>query len=169
MQILGISHPKFPFDTAPVSASSNFQTGIAVACGGQRRMPLNMADDNATKAERAPRKNLMKLAKIAANGGKFADLRIKNLSATGLAGVTDLRLQVGDAVTIEFKTGDIREAIIVRVAGTSVGMSFADTIEPEAVVAATSVPREPSAPFVLRRLHRIVADHRRPGVEPPKR
>jgi hypothetical protein len=127
------------------------------------------ADDIRSPAARAPRSNLMQLAAIIDANGNPADMRIKNISVTGLAGVTDLRLSEGATITIRFKNGETKEAVVMWVAGSRFGVSFCETIHPETVLAAATIKLEPAEPFALRELHRTVKDHRRPGLGLAKR
>jgi hypothetical protein len=133
-------------------------------------MDENATLDDATEPpSRAPRSHLMQLAQIIDDSGATADIRIRNISASGLAGASDLSLAVGALVKIRFKTGETKEGAVVWVAGGKFGVSFSSEIAADAIVTGASAQSDQAEPFVLRNIHRPVADHRRPSIGPSKR
>lgn len=74
-------------------------------------------------AERAPRKSLLKAAKLDYNGTERRGI-VRNISDTGAMIETDLHLRVGDTLAIELPAHGKRTGIVRWVNGVRAGIEF---------------------------------------------
>ncbi len=110
---------------------------------------------------RAPRKAIMLAAILTDKNGIAHRIRIRNLSATGLGGVIEHPVALDDVVRLDLPGMKPVKAIVTRWSGKEFGVRFQNGIVPEHV--GVKIENEGSN-FALRDIHKMVHDHRRPGL-----
>jgi PilZ domain len=104
----------------------------------------------------------MMLASVTIEGGLTHTVRVRNLSATGMGGVSDQPLQLGMHVKVELTELIFRTGRIVRTEGRSIGVAF-DT--PLDLSSLNIAPKSASA-FEVSSLHKVSDTVRRPRIKP---
>jgi hypothetical protein len=118
--------------------------------------------DGVDEISRAARKALLIPAQLADREGQAHDIRIRNISSTGLAAVIATALRVDDVVMIGLPGVGPVMAIVTRVKAKEIGVRFDGEIDADAV---RNFPRTKKAAFSISDLHRPSETYRRPGLK----
>jgi hypothetical protein len=118
--------------------------------------------DGVEEISRAARKALLIPAQLADREGQAHDIRIRNISSTGLAAVIVTSLRVDDVVMVGLPGVGPVMAIVTRVKGKEIGVRFDCEIDADAV---RNFPQTKKAAFLVSDLHRPAETHRRPGLK----
>jgi PilZ domain len=113
---------------------------------------------------RAPRSARMLLVEMMGQDGTRHRLRLRNLSETGLGGVSDALLNCGDLVKICLPNIPPVQGEIIWRSGKSFGISFETSVDLDLVL----VPKETGQTFVPRPLHIVSNEQYRPAIKPRK-
>ena len=128
------------------------------------------AETEKLEADRQKRKALLTTASLIEEGGGATHVRVRNLSSTGLGGVSDDPLVPGTSFTVTLKgIGEIRGEI-VWVNGTRFGMHFDQEISLQALEMsdlAELVPKQ-DEDFYRSRFQKPADSYRRPALRTRK-
>jgi PilZ domain len=135
--------------------------GIAIGFAPYRGAVDRMFDD-VEKTSRAARKSMLLAARLADSEGRAHDIRIRNISATGLAAVTEADLNIEEVVMLGLPGVGPVMGVVTRVRGNQVGIRFESEIDADVVRASPSPQKEV---FTVKELHKPAESYRRPGLK----
>ncbi|MFN2258771.1 MAG: PilZ domain-containing protein [Parasphingopyxis sp.] len=127
------------------------------------------AESEKLKADRQKRKALLATARLMAEGGGATPVRVRNLSTTGLGGVSDDPLIPGTSYTVMLKgIGEVRGEI-VWASGTRFGMHFDEEIRLESLEMSDLAELVPKHDEDFYRHYKETPEtYRRPALRPRK-
>ena len=96
-----------------------------------------------------------------ANGGEH-NVRIRNLSSGGVMAEGTIRIQRGDAISLELRNIGWVDGNVAWVADTRFGIAFCETVDPKAVRGMSAPANAPIQPHELL-VHRPMGVRLRPG------
>ena len=113
--------------------------------------------------DRAKRTSLLAKTALRDEAGGREDARIRNLSEKGLGGVTKMRLDPGQNVTVMLQGIGSVPGRIVWTRGKSFGMEFADPIDLDQLHVPSGEIVQVKPKFSVASRYQPVQDYKRPG------
>jgi hypothetical protein len=111
---------------------------------------------------RALRKALMMLASVSIEDGPTHPVRVRNLSVTGMSGVSDQPLPLGTHIKVELTELISGTGRIVRTEGRSIGVAFDTPLD----LSSLNITPKSASVFEVSSLHKVSETVRRPRIKP---
>ena len=111
---------------------------------------------------RAKRKSLMMLASVSIEDGPMHPIRVRNLSETGMAGVSEQPVRAGTHVRVKLTELIWGSGRIVRTDGRSFGVAFDSPLD----LSTLDIAPKSASTFEVSPRHKISETARRPRIKP---
>jgi hypothetical protein len=114
------------------------------------------------QSRNAQRKSIMMLASVSIDNGEWRSVRVRNLSATGMAGVSDQPFRSNSKIGVRFNDRVEVNGRVVR----SDGRAFAIAFDMQIDLSLVEVGSSTTLKFEVSEVHKVPDNAKRPRLKP---